>query len=196
MIHCRLDNAKSGRLRGSKIWMDNNFQDHGRLRIPNVEKSKNHRIGKFGNSASPSVWRPKYNACIMYERNRRLLATRVKNRVETFLFHPFAAADTNFIYALLVSGAIESAREPRPTAKWRVRINEQNDVLQVVRAASPVLLRVIVLGAFFIYSTVSTISVTSRVSPTGVFSYSWDLCISVACIGGAGVTPRRTVRVR
>lgn len=30
-------------------------------------------------------------------------------------------------------------------------------LLQVVRAASPVLLRVIVLGAFFIYCTVSSI---------------------------------------
>ena len=34
-------------------------------------------------------------------------------------------------------------------------MNERNDLLQVVRAASPVLLRVIVLGAFFIYCTVS-----------------------------------------
>jgi len=43
---------------------------------------------------------------------------------------------------------------------WREAIqqrgmNERNDLLQVVRAASPVLLRVIVLGAFFIYCTVS-----------------------------------------
>ena len=45
---------------------------------------------------------------------------------------------------------------------WKPKVTCNFDIslldvcLQVVRAASPVLLRVIVLGAFFIYSTVST----------------------------------------
>lgn len=43
----------------------------------------------------------------------------------------------------------------KPAAREIAWFNERNDLLQVVRAASPVLLRVIVLGAFFIYCTVS-----------------------------------------
>lgn len=62
---------------------------------------------------------------IMYKANQltlRFLVAQlhVKN---SELFHPFAPADTNFIYALLVSGAIESAREP--TNKQVARENER-----------------------------------------------------------------------
>jgi hypothetical protein len=50
-------------------------------------------------------------------------------------------------------------------------MNEQNDLLQVVRAASPVLLRVIVLGAFFIYCTVSMNIHITRFSHERVFIF-------------------------
>lgn len=89
-----------------------------------------------------------------------------KRRMESPIFssESFGLKKERFFRSSGLAGWFYRFRFIRPTISARTKpaareiawFNERNDLLQVVRAASPVLLRVIVLGAFFIYCTVST----------------------------------------
>lgn len=174
--------------RDSKIWIDDNSRtlilEHP-IKYRRIEKRISERIERPKNILlKPNLFdSPKY---IMYKVNRSTLRFLITRE----LFHPFAFADVNFIYALLVSGAIESAREP--TDKQVVRENERTKwfVAGGAGGQSGFVAYDCPRRLLYLLHSKYDIHVTRYFSRTSVFPYSWIMKLAAWCRSRYRTAPR------